>query len=471
MTYDQMTAADAVFLRLEHEGEPQHVGSLSVFEGGALRDERGAIDIDGLRDHVVRRLHRVPRLRQRVMEVPWSAGRPVWIDDEHFDVDYHVRLTALPKPGGRAELLALMGRVQEIPLDRSRPLWEMWFVDGLEHDRVGLIIKCHHALGDGIANVDLALALVDLEASPPPDDDAPPWRPRPAPSPGTLLADALGAQMTRPARLACSALRSLLDPRPAIRAGADVATTARDLLVERTPAPWNVSIGAHRRWVSATVPLEQVRAVRSEHDATLNDVVLAACAGALRTFLDAHGDPGGRCSADGAPLRAMVPVSVREDDEHGETLGNRISLILVELPVGLADRDDRLADVHEQTSRLKGSSMVDGAQTILELADGVPPLAGVLTNVVSRRIPMNLVITNVPGPPIPLWMRGARMIEAYPYVEVIDGEGLTIAVVSYDDQLFFGITADREAMPDVDDLATAIVDEFAALAVSAATAG
>lgn len=464
MNYDQMTAADAVFLRLEHEGEPQHVGSLSIFEGGALRDDRGAIDIDRLRQHVTRRLHRVPRLRQRVMEVPMSAGRPVWVDDDRFDIDYHVRLTALPRPGGRDELLALMSRVQEIPLDRSRPLWEMWFVDGLDHDRVGLIIKCHHALGDGIANVDLALALVDLEEHPPPDDDLPDWRPRPAPSAGALFADAIATQMTRPARLGYSAARAALDPRPAIRAGTDVAATARDLLVRRTPAPWNVSIGAHRRWVSATVPLEQVRSVRSGHDATLNDVVLAACAGALRTFLAAHDDPDGRLAADGAPLRAMVPVSVREEDEHGKTLGNRISLILVELPVSLADPVDRLVDVHEQTSRLKGSSMVDGAQTILELADGIPPLAGVLTNVVSRRIPMNLVVTNVPGPPIPLWMQGARMVEAYPYVEVIDNEGLTIAVVSYDDQLFFGITADREAMPDVEDLATAIVDEFAALA-------
>ena len=468
MVHERMTAADAVFLRLETPHEPQHVGSLSLFDGAPLRADDGAVRIDELRAHVDRRLHRVPRLRQCVMEVPFRQGRPVWVDDEQFDLDYHVRLTSLPRPGGRSQLLDLMSRVQAIPLDRDRPLWEMWFVDGCEDDRVGLILKTHHALGDGIANVDLALALVDADPDPRPDDEPPRWRPRPAPSQAALLATSVAEQAMRPLAIGKAALGALRDPRPAIDATTNVARTVRDFLAKPTPAPWNVPVGAQRRWVSARVPLRTVRRIRKRHDVTINDVVLAACAGALRTFLVDHGAARGRTKANGAPLKAMVPVSVRTDDEHGETLGNRVSLILVDLPVAEADPLQRLRSVHEQAAELKGSSMVDGTQTILELADGIPQIAGPVTNFVSRQIPMNLVVTNVPGPPLPLYFRGARLEECYPYVEVIDVEGLTIAVLSYDDQLFVGITADRDVLPDVGDLAAEIEDEFTVLAAAKA---
>ncbi|MEM9040762.1 MAG: wax ester/triacylglycerol synthase family O-acyltransferase [Actinomycetota bacterium] len=461
MAHDRMTAADAVFLRIETEHEPQHVGSLSLFEGGPLRDADGAIRLDELRRHVERRLHRVPRLRQRVREVPLSQGRPVWIDDEQFDIEYHVRLTSLPRPGNRGQLLDLMSRVQAIPLDRDRPLWEMWFVDGLADERVGLMLKTHHALGDGIANVDLALALVDLEPDPPTDDDVRTWYPRAATPRSDLLAEALVEQTTRPWAIGRRALGAVRNPRPAIDGAGNVVRTVRDFLAKPTPAPWNQAVGAQRRWVSATVPLESVREVRGHHDATINDVVLAACTGALRMFLEERD-----ARPDETPLRAMVPVSLRTDDEHGDTLGNRISLILVDLPIGEPDPAARLADVHQQTSRLKGSPMVDGAQTILDLADGIPQIAGPITNFVSRQIPMNLVVTNVPGPPIPLFLRGARLEETYPYVEVIDNEGLTIAVVSYDDQLFFGITGDRDVLADLDELASLIIDEFDVLAAT-----
>ncbi|MBT7430466.1 MAG: DUF1298 domain-containing protein, partial [Ilumatobacter sp.] len=229
------------------------------------------------------------------------------------------------------------------------------------------------------------------------------------------------------------------------------------------PAPWNRDVGAQRRWVSARVPLETVRTIREGHDATINDVVLAACSGALRRFLSERVDAPPSLPAS---LKAMVPVSLRSDDEHGDTLGNRISLILVDLPISEPDPAVRLERVHTQTSELKGSVMVDGAQTILELADTIPRLAPMVTRFVSRQIPMNLVVTNVPGPPIPLYLRGAPLVETYPYVEVIDNEGLTIAVVSYADTLFFGITGDRDVMHDIADLATAIAVEFDELAAS-----
>jgi WS/DGAT/MGAT family acyltransferase len=336
----------------------------------------------------------------------------------------------------------------------------MWFVDGLTDGHVGLIIKVHHALGDGMANVDLAMALIDLEADPPPDEPVPEWRPAPAPSANDLLVDAVREQMTRPARLARAALDTMRDPRPAIDATVNVGRTVASFLAKPPPAPWNVPVGSHRRWVSASVPMKGVRTVRKRHEVTINDVVLAACTGALRTFLLEHGD----ADIDHREIKAMVPVSLRGHEQHGETLGNLVSLIVVELPVDEPDPVERLRRIHDMTSELKGSGLVDGAHRILDIADAITPLAGPLTRYVSRTIPMNLVITNIPGPPIPLYLRGAKFLRVFPYVEVIDNEGLTIAVVSYEDQLHFGITADRDVMPDLGEVAAAIEREFDVLA-------
>jgi diacylglycerol O-acyltransferase len=457
--FEQMTATDASFLRVETPHEPQHVGSLSVLDGGPLRDADGRIRFDDLLDHVGRRLQRVPRLRQRVMEVPYAQGRPVWIDDDRFDLAYHVRLTALPRPGDDEQLSALMSRLQALPLDRSRPLWEMWFVDGLVGDDVALIIKTHHALGDGIANVDLALALVDLVPEPDPDPPTPRWTPRPAPTPRQLLNRAIARQLTRPARLAGRALSVARDPRPLARAATDVTRTLVDFVRQPEPAPWNVPVSPHRRWVHADVSFDLVDQIRAHRAATVNDVVLAACTGALRRFLADRGE-----GVDDRVLKAMVPVSLRTDDEHGDTLGNRISIFVVDLPVHEADPVSRLERLHATTTELKESGYVAGTKTIVELADGVIPLAGPLTRLVSRRIPMNLVITNIPGPPIPLFLLGARIHRTYPYVEVIDDEGLTIAVVSYERQLFFGITSDRDVVPDLAEVAAEIENELQSLA-------
>jgi WS/DGAT/MGAT family acyltransferase len=457
--YERLTATDATFLRIETPHEPQHVGSLSVIDGGPLRDGSGRIRFDELCDHVARRLHRVPRLRQRIMEVPYGQGRPVWVDDAEFDVDYHVRLTSLPRPGDDEQLATLMGRLQSLSLDRARPLWEMWFVDGLEGDDVGLIIKTHHALGDGIANVDLALALVDLSPDPPTDDEPPRWSPRPAPSAQRLLADTVADQLSRPMRLTRYAVRAMRAPKPVIDSATNVARTLVNFASKPDPAPWNQPVSPHRRWVHADVSLELARRVKDARRVSLNDVVLAACSGALREFLIDH-DAG----TDGRVLKAMVPVSTRGDEERGDTLGNRVSLIVVDLPVGEPDPLERLDRIHAITSELKGSGYVDGAEAIIRIADGITPLAVPLTQLVSRQIPMNLVITNIPGPPVPLFLLGAKVLRTYPYVEVIDDEGLTIAVVSYESQLFFGITSDRDVIPDLADVAAGIERGFAALA-------
>ena len=462
MTYERLTAADTAFLRIETPHEPQHVGSLSVFAGAPLRDASGRIRFDELRAHVAQRLHRVPRLRQRIMEVPYGQGRPVWVDDHEFDIDYHVRLTALPRPGDDEQLSTLMGRLQSLALDRRRPLWEMWFVDGLADDEAALIIKTHHALGDGIANVDLAMALIDLEPDPELDPPAPEWTPKRTPSPNRLLADSVWEQWRRPARLTRSAMQALRDPGPAFESAANVVRAAKDFTTSSEPAPWNVPVSPHRRWVHADVEFDTVRQVRAHRAVTVNDVVLAACSGALRRFLEDHAD-----AVDDRVLKAMVPVSLRGEDEHGDTLGNRVSLMVVDLPVDDPDPLSRLDKVHAQCRELKASGLVDGAEVIVRIADGITPLAVPLTKLVSKRIPMNLVVTNIPGPPMPLYVRGSQIRRVYPYVEVIDNEGLTIAVVSYEDRLYFGLTSDRDVLADLGSIAQSIEEEFLALGAAA----
>ena len=461
MTYERLAAADAAFLHLESPREPQHVGSLSVLEGGPLRDETGRIRFDEIKAHIERRLARVPRLRQRVMEVPLSQGRPIWVDDAHFDIDHHVRLTALPRPGDERQLATLMGRLQSLPLDRSRPLWELWMVDGLAGDEVAMIIKTHHSMGDGIANVDMALALVDLEpVSFDGDVESVIWEPRSAPSPRRLLVDSVADQLSRPVDLVKSATGVVRDPDRFFDSVGNVVKALGVLTTRPDPAPWNLPVSAHRRWTHTEVPMSLVADIRERRTVTLNDVVLAACSGALRGFLSDRDvdvdDPERR-------LTAMVPVSRRAEDQHGDTLGNLISLVLIELPVAEADPLVRLDTVHHRCVAAKESGVVDGAEMMVNLADGIPVLAPTLTKLLTRTIPMNLVITNIPGPPMPLYLGGARVLRTYPYVEVLDNEGLTIAVVSYEGQLFFGVTGDRDLLPDLDLVAGGIEKEFRTL--------
>ncbi len=459
MAYDRLTATDASFLHLETPHEPQHVGSLSYVEAGPLRDEQGRVRLDEVRRSIEARLHKVPRLRQKVMFVPYRQGRPIWVDDERFDIDYHVRLTALPRPGDDRQLHELFSRLQSLPLDRSRPLWELWLVDGVEHDHLGLVIKSHHALGDGIANVDLVLTLVDLEREAPPDPPAPDYVPRPAPSPNRLLVDSVVEELSRPVGIARAAARAARTPRELARTVGNAATALRQLGGMPPPAPWNVPVTKHRRWVSADVAFDDVRAIRRRTGVTVNDVVLELCTAALRTYLEQQGQ-----EVTGRTLKAMVPVSRRLDDEHGATLGNRVSLIVADLPIGDDDRHTRLQAIHEQTSELKGAGIAEGVETVVGAAGELTWLAAPMARLLSRTIPMNLVITNIPGPPVPLYVRGAEVKRAYPYVEVIDNEGLTIAVVSYQDHLFFGLTADRDVMPDLHLLAEGIEKEVRLLA-------
>jgi WS/DGAT/MGAT family acyltransferase len=453
--YQRLSAQDASFLHIENPVQPQHVGALGVFEGGSFFDASGRFRLDDVRALIASRLHLVPRFRQRVMEVPFDQGRPVWVDDDRFDLTYHVRLTALPRPGTRDQLKALMGRLQSQVLDRSRPLWELWFVEGLEGGHVALIQKTHHCMVDGISGVDVALVLLDFEPDPP-RVEPPGWRPEPAPTPGQLMMESMVERISEPVELFRSVVGALRGP-----VAERVATLSRAATTAAQPAPptpWNVPIGSHRRWEDLPVPLDQAKAIKDAAGVSLNDVVLAACTGALRRFLQSRGE-----AVDGLMLRALVPVSVRSEDERGH-LGNRVSMMTAELPVGLADPADRLRAVSEHMRAVKESGEAVGAATLIEMTNYLPPtllIAGSRLIVRSRAV--NLGITNVPGPQAPLYCMGARLLEAYPYVPIVDGQALTIGVISYDGSLAFGITGDRDVLPDLRVIADGIEHEFAAL--------
>jgi WS/DGAT/MGAT family acyltransferase len=365
MEYDRLTGLDASFLHLESEAQPMHVGSLATFEGPPFFDDSGRFRLEDAREIISSRLHLVPRFRKKVMTVPLGQGRPIWVDDHDFDLNYHVRLTALPKPGNEEQLKTLMGRLQSTVLDRRRPLWELWFVEGLEGDRVAIIQKTHHALVDGISGVDVATVLLDLEPNPEPVK-APTWMPKRPPSSTQLLRDSIVERATVPAEMVRSARAAVRGPRRmATRLTKTVQTLATmGSLAPRTPL--NVAVGPHRRVEFVRADLGPVKDVKRTHGATVNDVVLAAVAGGLRHFLEARGE-----KVDGVVLRAFVPVSVRDDSER-MALGNKVSGLMVSLPVGEPEPLDRLKAISAQTAHLKETQQAVGAEVLAGLADYAP---------------------------------------------------------------------------------------------------
>ncbi|MGH9247809.1 MAG: WS/DGAT/MGAT family O-acyltransferase [Acidimicrobiales bacterium] len=469
MGFERLSAQDSVFLHIETPGQPQHVGGLVLLESKPFFDEQGRFRLDEVRQAIGDRLHLVPRFRKRIMPVPFEQGRPVWVDDERFDLSYHVRLTALPTPGTEQQLKALMGRLMAHALDRSRPLWEIWFVEGIEGDRVAVISKTHHAMVDGISSVDVATVLFDLTAEPTGVEPAP-WEAEPAPNSLELLIESLVERATEPAEMVRSARAALRAPRHAIERAVSLAQSIVPLApaAGRAPRmPWNASITPHRRWEEARVPLARVKAIKdaatsasvTDGRCTVNDVVLAACSGALGSFLLERGED----VSSALTVKAMVPVSVRDDTER-YTLGNRVSMLAADLPVGEIDPRQRLRRVHAMMSALKESGQAIGADRLVQMSNYVPPtILGLASRLLVRARVMNLVITNVPGPQFPLYCMGARVLEVFPYVGLAENLGLNIAVVSYEGQLGFGITGDRELLPDLDVLAGLVAKSFVEL--------
>jgi WS/DGAT/MGAT family acyltransferase len=462
---DRLTGLDSSFLHLEDGATHMHVAGAAILEGRAPA-------YDELIEHIVSRLHLVPRYRQRLAFVPFGQGRPVWVDDPHFNVAFHVRHTALPSPGGDAQLKRLCGRIFSQALDRSRPLWELWLVEGLADDRFALLSKTHHALVDGISGVDIATVLFDT--SPDPAGIAPERQraPRPLPTDAQLLADALLERATAPAEIARSVRAALRGPRQvAAKLGAaayGLGAVARAGLRSAPSSPLNVRIGPHRRFTWVRGDLQQFKVVKNALGGTVNDVVLAAVAGALGRYLHRRDEP-----IDDTVLRAMVPVSVRADVERG-ALGNRVAAMWAGLPIGETDPITRLEMISGEMSGVKESGQAIGAQVLTELTGFAPPtIMAQAARLSARQRMFNLVVTNVPGPQFPLYMLGRRLREMFPMVPLAGNQALGIAIMSYDGQLNFGLNADYDALGDVELLAQDLTDAIAELlqAAGAVTPG
>lgn len=462
---DRMSPLDAEFLRVEDGVNHMHVASCSIFEGPA---PAFGDFVDALR----RKLPLIPKYRQRARSVPLSLGRPVWADDPAFDIAYHVRITALPAPGGPDELKALMARLMSQELDRNRPLWETWVVEGLEGGQWAIVAKVHHCLVDGVSGMELLAAMLDVtpEAQFPPDDG---WVPATEPSRLSLAAAAVGELLTTPVEQGRALRAALGAPGWAasqIRMIAGGFGAFARHLVPTPASSIDGHIGPQRRWTFTAKSIDDVRTIRKELGGTLNDVVLTAVSGGFRDLLLSRAE-----NPDACVVRSLVPVSVRRPDQHG-VYNNLVSAILAELPVHVADPVERLAAVQALMAELKASHMVEAGNAVTATARWLPePLANAsMKGLVRllRGVPqpcVNTVTTNVPGSPVPLYCGGRRMLACLPYVPLAQGVRFGVAVASYEGWLGFGITGDYDTAPDVEVLREGIDDHFAAL-LKAATA-
>jgi WS/DGAT/MGAT family acyltransferase len=413
---------------------------------------------------VSRRISLVPRYRQRVRWVPGHLANPVWVDDEDFDITYHVRRSALPKPGNDDQLRALVGRLQSRPLDHARPLWEIYLVEGLADGGFAIITKTHHAMVDGISAVDIGTVILDLSPTPrdTPEDV---WVPRPEPSRRGLVAGAVVDSLRRPTAVIDTVRGGLSDVRAltgrATEAITGVAAVARTSLRAAPASPLNATIGEQRRFGMAATSLDDYKRIRKSHGGTVNDVVLATVAGALRTWLLTRGES----VVPSTTVRAMVPVSIRSAEESS-ALGNRVSAYFVDLPVGEPSAVLRLHQVSYAMKGHKESGQSVGADRLVRLTGFAPPTihsaAARLASGLTRRL-FNVVVTNVPGPQFPLYAAGAQMRDCYPVVPLAKGQAVTIGLTSYNGGVYYGMNCDRDSMSDVDVLATCIEESLAEL--------
>jgi len=457
-TYERLTVLDNTFLITESKTNHMHVAGTATYEAGSLRTATGGIDVQRIRSYVESRLHLIPRYRQVLAYTPLE-GHPVWVDDQHFNIEYHVRHASLPRPGDEDQLKGLSGRVMSQQLDRSKPLWEMWVVEGLEGgDRFAIVSKVHHCMVDGMSSVDLLAVLLTIE---PTDHADPPvrWVPRPMPTWWQMLR----AEATRRARTpleAVSDFRQVLvdirDPRSDIRTMWRAARgMLRSSLRTVSDTPLNKPIGPHRRFDWMVMDLADVKNVRKRLGGSLNDVVLTTVAGAVQRFLE-----GRRVYVDFLDFRVMAPVSVRSAEEKG-TLGNRVSAWIIDLPLAERDPKKRLLKISETTARLKETKQALGAEMLSRVAEWTPStLLSLASSMMTRALPFNLVVTNVPGPQVPLYLLGARMLDNYGQVPLTDYLGLGIVLFSYAGKLCWGFNADWDLVPDLRDFVAAVEDAF-----------
>jgi diacylglycerol O-acyltransferase len=457
---DRLSSLDAEFLHLEDGIAHMHIAGVCIFDDPPPTvDELGSL--------IASKLHVLPRYRQRVRRVPFELGRPVWVDDPHFAIGYHVRHTALPQPGDDAALSRLMGRVMSQPLDRDRPLWETWLVEGLDGDRWAVILKVHHCMVDGVAGVGLLAALLDAEPRSQVNEPEP-WEPEPEPPAPALVLDAWGGLIGDSLDRIGQVPAIVGNPARSLRA---LSNTARGLagfarrLSSTPPSSIRGSIGPHRSWASSSASLRDVDRIRDAFDGTINDVVLTAVSSGFRRLLASRGeDPAA------SVVRSMIPVSVRGESGRG-VADNRVSTLLYELPVGIDDPVERLKVVHREMRALKGSHMAEAGEAVTSIGNLAPPMVvGMASRLAIRsehlrpQSVVTTVTTNVPGPQFALYCLGREMIEYRPFVPISHGVRLGTAILSYNGRLFFGVTGDYDTAPDVGVVADAISEAIGELA-------
>ena len=448
---DVLTPLDASFLAMESDHTPMHMGSIGIFEGGPLHDAHGCLRLGEVRAEVESRLHLVPKLRKRVRLPRLGESAPVWVDDPDFDITEHVHQAALPEPGDEAQLLDLCARLMSRPLDRSRPLWDIWLIDGLEGGRVAMLEMLHHSVADGLAGVELATVLLDLEPRAPVPHPADGWRPAPPPRRVAVTVDGLATWADAMWRLTVDGFSALRHPSRAGHLVARYVGAFASLLP--WPAPdysLNVPVGFDRRAVAVRHSLPELRRAQHHLGVTLNDLLLTAIAGGVHDLLTARGEP-----TEGRLLQVLVPVGSDHHDDH--RLGNEVSVMVVRLPIGAASAAERLREVARAERSSKDRDQASATHLLLSSLDALPPAAvAAASHLVHHQPLVNLVVTNVPGPDFPLYVLGARMLEAIPLVPLAGNLSVGVAALSYDGQLAIGILADPHACPDVDVLARGV---------------
>jgi WS/DGAT/MGAT family acyltransferase len=461
-----LTSIDASFLHQEGPASHMHIGGVLLFEGPPP-------DFEQYLDHVRGRLHLVPRYRQKLATPPFETGRPLWVDDRSFNLEYHVRHSALPPPGTEDQLFELAARINSQPLDRDKPLWESWLIEGLSDDRFALLFKTHHSLVDGVSGVDLATVLLDLEREPEPSDasgtELEPWKPQPEPTGVDLVLAGARGIVTTTAEIVARALAAATRPVTSLAVMRDAAEGIGEIVwAGLNPAPetpLNVEIGPHRRYRVVRQELADYKRVKDALGGTVNDVVLTVVSGALRDWLHSRG-----IRTEGVEMRALVPVSVRTKDQR-HTLGNQLTAMRGPLPVYIADPVARLRFVREAMDGVKESKQAVGAATLAAVNNLAPPtvLAQASRLNFSTRL-FNLIVTNIPGPQFPLYVLGRKLQDLFPVAFLPEHHALAIAIMSYNGGLDYGLLGDYDALPDIDVIAEGI-DRGLAELLSAAGAG
>lgn len=461
-SYERLSAQDASFVHFEDAGSPSHVTAIAVFEsGGRAAESNGALDMDLVRAHVASRLHLLPHYRQRLASTPFQ-GHPIWVDDQAFDIACHVRHAGLPAPGDDARLKELAGRIASQPLDRSRPLWELWFVEGLAGGRFAAIGKIHHSMVDGVSGMGVLQALLSSDRHQPLEEPQP-WTPRPPPGTLEFLADGVVGGAEFSVSLVREATTALVSPRATlgrVLGGVGAAwETLRAGLVPPGETLLNRPIGIQRRAEWCSLDLQELRDLRKRLDGSINDLVLSLVAGTLRGYLQRRG-----VNLRGSQLRVIVPVDMRSGPVDLR-VGNRVSNWFVDLPVGESRPLRRFERIRAQTRQLKRSEAAQAIDGFLRFADwtGSSSLALLGVNFVSLMRPYNLIVTNVHGPQFPLYLLGAPLREFYPLLPLFERQGLAIAVMSCLGRVCFGLSADWGIVPDVHELPGLVAESFAEL--------